>query len=108
MQKSKKILSLFILISFGLFFAHSELSLFSEVPQGNPHNHYDYCDIVKEARIEKSNIQNKISPPVILFVHNDCCEECKEIKDVSQNTQFTSAKKFSNTHVFIINRTLLI
>ncbi|MEW6196421.1 MAG: hypothetical protein AB1521_14825 [Bacteroidota bacterium] len=91
-----------------LFFAHSEMNFLSETAQGYHHNHHDYCEIVKEARIEKSNIQNKISPPVILFVHNDCCEECKEIKDVSQNTQFTSAKKFSNTHAFIINRTLLI
>lgn len=109
MQKSKKILSLFVFFSISLFFAHSEMNFLSEAPQqGCHHNHHDYCEIVKEVRIEKSNIQNKILLPVILFLHNDCCEVCKEIKDISQNTQFTSVKKFSNSHTFIINRTLLI
>lgn len=106
MQKSQKILSILFLISFGLSFAHSELNFLSEVEQGYPHNHYDYCEIVKEARI--SNIQNKIDPPIVLFIHNDCCDECKEITDILQNAQFTSTKKFFNTHTFLINRTLLI
>lgn len=108
MYKSRKKISLFVLICFGLFFAHSELNFLSEVPQGNSHNHHDYCEIVKEARIEKSNIQNKIDPPIVMFIHNDCCDECKEITDILQNAQFTSTKKIFNTSTFLVNRTLLI
>ena len=108
MFKSKKILSFLFLIRFGLSFAHSVLNFLAEVEQGNPHNHHDYCEILKEARIEKSNTQNKIDPPIILFAQNDCCDECKEIKDNLQNTQFTTAKKFFNTSTFLVNRTLLI
>ncbi len=108
MQKSKKILSFLFLISFGLSFAHSEMNFLSEAEQGHTHNHHDYCKVVKEARIEKSNIQNKIDSPIVLFIHNDCCDECKELKDILQNTQLTSTKKFFNTSTFIVNRTLLI
>ena len=108
MYKSKKTLSFLFLIGFGLSFAHSELNFLAEVEQGYPHNHYDYCEIVKEARIEKSNIQNKIVPPIIMFINNDCCDECKELTDILQNAQFTSTKKFFNTSTFLVNRTLLI
>ncbi len=59
---------------------------------GNKNSGLDYCEVVKEARIEKTSIQNKIDPPIVLFIHNDCCDECKEIKDILQNAQFTSKK----------------
>ena len=109
MQKSKKIFSLFILISFGLFFAHSELNFLSEAAQGYHHNHHDYCKIVKEARIEKTvNLQKKIISQDILSHYDDCCTECKKIEDILQNTDFSSAKKFFNVHTFLLNKTLLI
>ena len=108
MQKSKKILFFLFLISFGLSFAHSELNFLSEVTQGGTHNHHDYCEIVKGARIEKPNTQNKISPPIVQLIHNDCCDECKAIEVGLQNAQFTSTKKIFNTSTFLVNRTLLI
>lgn len=107
-QKSQKILSLFVLLAIGLFFAHSEMNFLSEVAQGDHHNHHDYCEVVKEARIEKPGTQNKIESPVALFVHDDCCDVCKGIQDALQNTQVTSTKKFFNTSTFLVNRTLLI
>ncbi len=112
MLKSKKILSFLFLISFALFFAHSELSLFAETNNdsycGAKHKGHDYCEIVKGARIEKQNTQIRISPPIVQFIHNDCCDECKAIEDVLQNAQFTSTKKFFNTPTFLVNKTLLI
>ena len=112
MQKSKKILSFSFLIIFGLFFAHSELSLFAETSNldycGEKHKGHDYCEIIKGARIEKPNIQNKITPPIIQFIHNDCCDGCKDIKDYLQNALFTSTKKLFSPPTFLINRTLLI
>ncbi|MCL4551077.1 MAG: hypothetical protein M1495_21210 [Bacteroidetes bacterium] len=109
MQKLQKILSFLFLISFGLFFAHSELNFLSEVAQGYPHNHHDYCKIVKEARIIKTdNFQKKIISQDILFNYDDCCTECKEINDILQNAQFTSTKKFFSVNTFLLNKTLLI
>lgn len=108
MLKSKKILSFLFLISFGLSFSHSELNFLSEVAHGTPHNHHDYCEIVKGTRIEKPNTQNKISPTIVQIIHNDCCDECKAIEDGLQNPQFTSTKKINNTSTFLVNRTLLI
>ena len=111
MQKSQKILSLFILISFGLLFAQSEFNLFSKTNDykycGNKNSGLDYCGVVKVAKIEKTdNLQKRITIQLISF--NDCCDECKEIKDILQNAQFTSKKKFFNTSTFLVNRTLLI
>ena len=77
MFKSKKILSFLFLISFGLSFAHSELNFLAEVEQGNPHNHHDYCEILKEARIENPDyFQQKIIPKEILFNNDDCSSNC--------------------------------
>ncbi|OGU65745.1 MAG: hypothetical protein A2499_18485 [Stygiobacter sp. RIFOXYC12_FULL_38_8] len=109
MQKSKKILSFSFLITFGLFFVHSELNFLSEVTQGYPHNHHDYCEVVKEARIENPDyFQQKIIPKEILFNNDDCCIECKKIEDILHNDDFSSTKKFYNTYTFLINKTLLI
>lgn len=113
MQKSKKILSFSFLIIFGLFFAHSELSLFAETSNsdycGEKHKGHDYCEIVKGARIEKpDNFQQKIILKEILFNNDDCCIECKKIEDILHNDDFSSTRKFYNTYTFLINKTLLI
>lgn len=109
MQKSKEILSIIFLLSFGFFFAHSELNFLSEDVEGHHQNSHDYCEIVKEARIEKTNnLQKDITSRVILYNNNDCCTECKQIEDILQNTEFTSTKIYYNTQTFLINKTLLI
>ncbi|GEM_PF-2581790 len=113
MQKLKKILSLLLLISFALFFAHSELSLFSETNDSDlcrdKHKGHDYCEIVKDARIVKTdNFQKKIISQDILFNYDDCCTKCKKIENNLQNTDFSSAKKFFNVDTFLLNKSLLI
>lgn len=108
MEKRKKIVSFFILISFVLFFAHSELNLFSEFAQGHKHNHQDFCEIVKLTRIEKAeNLYKKITVQDFLF--NDyCCNECKKINDYLQNTKLSSTKKIFTINTYLFNLTLLI
>jgi len=108
MEKKKKIVSLFILFSFVLFFAHSELNLFSESAQRYKHNHQDFCEIVKLSRIEKpGNLHQKITVQDFHF-NDNCCNECKKINDYLQNTDLSSTKKFFTVNTYLLNRTLLI
>jgi len=108
MEKKKKIVSLFILFSFVLFFAHSELNLFSESAQRYKHNHQDFCEIVKLSRIEKpGNLHQKITVQDFHF-NDNCCNECKKINDYLQNTDLSSTKKFFIINTYLFNRTLLI
>jgi len=106
MKKRKKIISFSILISFVLFFAHSELNLFSELTQ--KHNHKDFCEIIKLTRIEKTeNLYKKITTQHFLF-DDDCCEKCKKINNYLQNIDLPSAKKFFTPNTYLFNRALLI
>lgn len=108
MEKRKKIVSFFILFSFVLFFAHSELNLFSESAQRCKHNHQDFCEVVKVTRIEKSeNLHQKITVQDFHF-NDNCCYECKKINDYLQNTDLSPTKKFSIVNTYLFNRTLLI
>lgn len=107
MKKRKKIISFFILISFVLFFAHSELNVFSELTQ--KHNHKDFCEIIKLTRIEKTeNLYKKITTRDVLFDYDNCCEKCKKIKNYLQNSDLYPTKKFFTPNTYLFKRTLLI
>lgn len=64
-----KILSFFILLAIGFVFLHSELDLFS--PEHHTHISHDFCDIVDNAKTERSVIFkfkiNSNDVPVIFF-----------------------------------------
>lgn len=105
-NKMIKLVSLTLVGAIIFTFLHSEFGFLDS--EGDNHSTHDYCEIVKGARIEKPNTQNKISPPIIKFVKNICSDEYKTTEDGLQNEQFTSTKKILYISTFLINRTILI
>lgn len=109
MIKSKKILSILLLLGFGFIFIHSEANfLLHEDEDARQHQLHDYCQIIKEAKIEKSNRNEFRFISNSTIIESDCCEQCSANKTIIHSDLHRINKKFLDTPIYLSNKAILI
>jgi len=109
MIKSKKILSMLLLLGFGFIFIHSEANFLShDEEDAQQHHLHDYCQIVKEAKIEKSNRNEVRFISNFTIIDSDCCEQCSANKKIIHTGLLRINKKFLDTPIYLSNKAFLI
>ena len=109
MIKSKRILSILLLLGFGFIFVHSEVNfLLHHEEDAQQHHLHDYCQIVKEAKIEKSNRTEIRFLSNFTIIESDFCDHCSANKNIIQSDLHRINKKFLDTPIYLSNKTLLI
>lgn len=109
MIKRKKILSIVLLFAFGFIFVHSEANfLLHEDEDAQQHHLHDYCQIVKEAKIEKSNRNEIRFISNSTIIESDCCEHCSANKNIFQSGLHQINQRFLDTPIYLSNKAFLI
>jgi hypothetical protein len=109
MAKIKKIISILLFGGFGFIFIHSEANfLLHEEEDAQQHQLHDYCQIVKGAKIEKSNRTEIRFLSSFTIIRSDWFDHCSPNKNIIQSDLFRITKKFLDSPIYLSNKTFLI
>lgn len=108
MHLLKKIISVFLLLGFTFYFAHSEMNLFPHHDSENHcHHAHDYCELIKDAKVEKTvSLQKIIIIPQVDLCKLDCFNYIA-IESALLGEKLTT-NKFSDDPIYLKNQIFLI
>lgn len=86
------------------------MNLFShEDSENHTHHIHDYCEVVKEAKVEKTNsVQKKVILPFKQIRNIDLCSTCVKSEILLSSKEFDTSQKYKNSPAYLANKIFLI